>query len=580
MNSTKLSSTLLGLQSKSTMISNQSGARTSTETFNPSSESGTQTSIDTSIAPPVRVSTGRVDSQVEEPAITGRADTGTVISPKPDILEPRIAPSENAKCATLESQRSNTTTNPRPHTPRMPPEFRADTRCSSSLVKAALAAGMPPASTSDPVWHKGSKFSSGTQASPPGKRQSLTNRPHPLLWRDQFIEQAGSYWYFTILRSLQLTSRLLMMDAVTKHIVVMVDGELRRDTKAGEGGSVKTDLAELAGMKDDQGQPLHPNVARYPKPGQEMVDDSMRARAAQILMELRPLVRFRIDDIRIDDMTDGTCLGTTRSASRCWAEYFPPDGIPPNASIITINGSIFDNVAGYCTSSERNHTSCGGWDLQIEEVIFATTMFHEIFHALDRAFNRPHLAGVVETFFGDCVLAECGFAATAAVFDGIPVKGTPQGRSESRLGKYRRVLDYYEAPDPSKGYAGNFLKLEPWPSKCFAEWYEDKIPSIKRDASTLLDKGCYIVSMSFVEDIFTDEYWNVEVPKLGQSPLRVPKVSYLPIKRETKALAKALRLSEELARMVLSEELAWRIVLSKVDESQSPSEPVGSQNSG
>lgn len=128
-------------------------------------------------------------------------------------------------------------------------------------------------------------------ASPSGhcpKSIGLSNPIHPLLCRSHFY-QDGRGLYRAVEPILRLVTRLLTMDAVTKHLVVMVDGELRRDTEPW-GAGVETNLAELAWLRDTKGQ--RPKVGRYPKPHQETVDDSMRKRAAQILDEANHLIRF------------------------------------------------------------------------------------------------------------------------------------------------------------------------------------------------------------------------------------------------------------------------------------------------
>lgn len=351
----------------------------------------------------------------------------------------------------------------------------------------------------------------------------LTNAIHPILARPRLTNIGDRY--AIIEPALRLTTRFLGMDTVIKQIVVMADGELRRDTKPW-GAGVKTDLAELADLKDAQGNPLEPNVGRYPKPHQEIVDEPMRLRAGQILEEAAKLMYITITD-------NNSFAGGTSRPWGFWKMLFPIAEIQ-RSCVISIGSRIIGRILKLSNRRQQGRSSTDvEWDLHIHQISLATTILHEIFHGLHLAHNpQPFGTPSPETFYGDCPLAECGFAGVAEVWGGR----VPEAREynpDLRL-LLRSLLQEPQLPDPSMGFDGTCLELVSWPSRQLAERYED-IPSFGvREASKPFGAlDVRTVFMSFVEDIFTDRYWDVEVPKLGQSPLRVPGEAIFPISRNT-----------------------------------------------
>lgn len=355
----------------------------------------------------------------------------------------------------------------------------------------------------------------------------LTNPIHPLFGRHLFL-MTGDGWYQGLEQALRLATRLLAMDSVVKHIVVMTDGELRRDTEPW-GAGVKTDLEELADLKDAQGQPLKPNVSRHPKPDQETVNDSMRTRANKILSDARLLIRYRFDLL-----DDGT-LGQTMRPPK-WTHGMFQGSQRHRASFILIQDQMGEEVAKLSHRRKQGRRASDvEWDLHIHEIMLATTLLHEVFHALDNAHNRPR-SGATDTFYGDCRLAECGHAGVAAAFGGIPRRGRFDPDPLARV-----VLPDQPRPDPSIGFDGTWLELTDWPGESFPETYKGTSYFGTREGPTPLVYKKSLVSMSFVEDVFRDEYWEIEVPKLGQSPLHVPGDVMFPIPREARRRLKAKR---------------------------------------
>lgn len=329
----------------------------------------------------------------------------------------------------------------------------------------------------------------------------LTNAIHPILHREQFLAEDGR-WYHYLEPTLRFASRLIGSDPVVKHLILMVDGELRRDTEPW-GAGIKTNFEKLAGLKDSQGQPLKPNIGRYPKPGQETVNQEMRDRAAQILMETKDLTRIILSTTLPDEING--CAFTPHGV---WEQKFDAANIP-RSSIIALKGSIFQKIIDlYKRRRQGRRATDVEWDLQIHEIILGTTILHELFHAVENAHNRPRSSGACETFCGDCPLAECGFAVVAAVLGGIPTMITKEPTATAMM----------------IGSDGTSLLLADWPSSTVYNSYRNGGHRLgSRSVLKPLGFSEYLVDMAFVEAVLTDEYWDVEVPKNGSSPLHVPK---------------------------------------------------------
>lgn len=163
---------------------------------------------------------------------------------------------------------------------------------------------------------------------------------------------------------------------------------------------------------------------------------------------------------------------------------------------------------------------------------FARTVCHEIAHAAWNAIFDD----VEEEPFNHGLLAECGFEWESHVFGGTDVK------LDSKKVYYR----YMEQQD-SKGRVKRsniprlFANLE-WPSASLWDHYRVKdLPmSIVQETQGTCDDGlpfpefwqpvklksldtCWRYSVSWIQKLFTQAFWDVEVEQLGAIALRIPR---------------------------------------------------------
>ncbi|CAK1356457.1 unnamed protein product [Cercospora beticola] len=325
----------------------------------------------------------------------------------------------------------------------------------------------------------------------------LQNEPHPIFAREQFTfdpdfteERADDEWEFLI-PTLRLATKLMTTDAFKKHIVGLVDGDIYHAAsnaqKPRRGRKIKCLLQTFT----PEWQPK--DISIYPK--QKHIDDAMRSRAEEIMMQLVNLVSFSV----IDDTEDFS--GVTE------AVIGPlPDDIPLAFSYgckshITL---AWGPTAQPCTD-ERN--------LLNAQLANATTLLHETFgHALMAA-RVGHRCP--EPYLRNCTLSECGHDVISAIFGGIiqniRIDVSPEWQNELRC----REIDEDK----------RVLSLIDWPSNNIAHRYisaEDATFG-SRSAVGHFDKITRIPE-SFLSDIHSERWWAEREQNCTKAELEGPLV--------------------------------------------------------
>ncbi|GIZ49872.1 hypothetical protein CKM354_001289000 [Cercospora kikuchii] len=311
----------------------------------------------------------------------------------------------------------------------------------------------------------------------------LQNEPHPMFAREQFTfdpgfteEKADDEWEFLV-PTLRLATMLMTTDAFKKHVVGIVDGDIYLSAANAQKPRRGRKVQSLAETFRPDWQPK--DIMIYPK--QKYIDDAMRFRAEEIIMQLIDLVSFSV----IDDTEDFS--GVTD------AVYGPhPDDIPLAFSYgCKSHITLAWGPTGQRCENERN--------LLNDQLANATTLLHETFgHALVAA-RVGHRCP--EPYLRNCNLSECGHDVISAIFGGIieniRVDVSPDWQNELRcreIDEDKRVLSlidwpsnniahrYISARDAtfgSRGQVGHFDKITRIPESFLSDihserWWADR----------------------------------------------------------------------------------------------------------
>ncbi|CAK4031051.1 Hypothetical predicted protein [Lecanosticta acicola] len=169
------------------------------------------------------------------------------------------------------------------------------------------------------------------------KTDILETEIHPLFAPKHFDKAID---YSLIELPLRLVSQWLKLDPVVRLIVVMAEGELKRDGAWKGSKPFPVDFKTLDGFAM---RGVWPNVGRYATPEQDTVGPEMRQRAAELLLGVVGLIRFRIDEI---SGHEGKCIPSERPLVH-------PNFPRGSKSIVFVGKDNYRLIESFTPASER-----------------------------------------------------------------------------------------------------------------------------------------------------------------------------------------------------------------------------------
>ncbi|KAK5111952.1 hypothetical protein LTR85_011699 [Meristemomyces frigidus] len=339
----------------------------------------------------------------------------------------------------------------------------------------------------------------------------LQNPVHPIFREQNFPAESDQFRRWPIEMALCLASLLLESDVLVPSINIMAQGDLRFANGPKKGQLIATP-AELWKPKDAPGEYwAGRESARYPKPGQEEVNDSTRLNAKLILAHLTDMVDFAI--------LDGEHVG--EEGARCQIIEGPLDAKSAKVfpwgcrTRIQIMRQTYTNLGSYAIYSGFHgkwHES-DDWDTDhiLENLLarrfkFAVTVVHELAHALGHAAIGSISA---EPYYQDSILSEAGYDVENILFGGTI--NSDHGVAPSHRGTTAKFV-VKDLPFYVVGRQKTFLTIEEYPSPgLLLQYWHDGMPFVKREGAVLpaFDVAWRIPRAS-IEELFTSNYWASE----------------------------------------------------------------------
>ncbi|KJY01933.1 hypothetical protein TI39_contig270g00003 [Zymoseptoria brevis] len=354
---------------------------------------------------------------------------------------------------------------------------------------------------------------------------SLSNPISALFAESQFQPQsdpkmaahAPAFNYAAIEPALRLASRFLTLDSVVKLIVVMADGDLRVEDE--HGVFQATTWAEVDASRAAARNPVdhYSAPSRHPKPEHKVVDDTMRRRAEDILTQAIPMMS--IDLHTLSGYGGFTEAVLEPALPRSLAATYPRG----RRSRVHVGADLLALIdhAGKCISASLDptpeHPFHAPTALSFTFFRLARTLVHELFHALEMAYNglSSHHA---ETFYGSAALSECGFEVENAIFGGIPL---PLWICKSESVQYTFCAEAVGREQQTR--FTDRIVLGPWPSETYFRYYKHNgclmgvRPNHHGSNADVLDR----IDTRWVEQLLSESFWEAGV---GPGPLVLPKV--------------------------------------------------------
>ncbi|SMY23135.1 unnamed protein product [Zymoseptoria tritici ST99CH_1A5] len=359
---------------------------------------------------------------------------------------------------------------------------------------------------------------------------SLSNPISALFASSQFNLQsdpkqaahAPAFNYAAIEPALRLASRFLTLDSVVKLIVVMADGDLR--VEDANGVFQASTWAEVDASRAAARNPVdrYSVSSRHPKPEHEVVDDTMRRRAEEILTQIIPL--FDID-IYTYAGTGGRKVHSSDSLPEDLLATFPRG----RQCTVKIGAQLFWHIdfamrwleAGMGPRLEFSYH--GATALSYYLFQFAATLVHELFHVLETAHNGR--SWYTETFYGDSALSECGYVVEDAIFGGYLTSLDISAPETTRMEFCAKAMERQHRVWSIASSTPKMM-LVPWPSHtCFQHYKHVKNSfGVRRNHIGPIADAVERIDMSFVEQLLSESFWAAGV---GPGPLILPKVGGL-----------------------------------------------------
>ncbi|PPJ50210.1 hypothetical protein CBER1_07210 [Cercospora berteroae] len=325
----------------------------------------------------------------------------------------------------------------------------------------------------------------------------LQNEPHPIFARQQFTfdhdlteDQADDEWEYLV-PTLRLATKLMTTDAFKKHVVGIVDGDIYLAASNARKRRRGRKVQNLPETFTSEWQPK--DILIYPK--QKRVDNVMRSRAEEIMMQLVDLVSFSV----MDDTEDFSGVAEAVIGPH-------PDDIPLAFSYGCKSHIMlaWGPTAQPCKNERQ---------LLNAQLANATTLLHETFgHALVAA-RVGHRCP--EPYLRNCTLSECGHDVISAIFGGIihniRIDVSPDWQNELRC---RDIND-----------EKHVLSLIDWPSNNIAHRYISARDATfgSRGQVGHFDKITRIPE-SFLSDVHSERWWAERGQKGTQEELEGPLV--------------------------------------------------------
>ncbi|KAF2167796.1 hypothetical protein M409DRAFT_53760 [Zasmidium cellare ATCC 36951] len=340
------------------------------------------------------------------------------------------------------------------------------------------------------------------------KASDLTNDIIPLFARDRYRSKID---YSVLEPSLRLASQLLSSGGAASWLVTMVDGDIHFVRGTAKGARVQ--WSEIDSMRDSVGIAIFPQLARHLKEGYFQDVEKTGERAAHILQNLSNMIDIDFANLPPD----------VRGYSKAVEGPLGPDLMThwPRGvrSQVFVAAEKYFELFKLTTRQKEGLLSNKELErLLLTQFSYAMTLVHEVGHSVHCAAEGSVHRG--EPFFGDCALAEGGYDLEAAIFggllDGNITMTTRHYAKDSGL--CRQAKERVRQGQ----YVKNALTLTKWPSGIYQHSYHagHSIMGSRKDLS-LVDEVAR-VPLSFIGDLFSMRYWEIQKSADTLDSLRVP----------------------------------------------------------
>ena len=342
------------------------------------------------------------------------------------------------------------------------------------------------------------------------KSVDLNNPIHPIFRRENFSKEIRQRHYKWMEQSLRLASHLLESNALVPYLNTMFDGEVRN----GRGEIVP--LSEIDQVNPDGSITWGWDASISPKPGQDEVNPETKQRAKEILERMAEMVTF---DLIPDDESDFASGGAQRVEGPLPSHihrWFPrgcrtsirllrwKEGSPCGVDNLT----FFSRFEAGLVKDYPYDQQLGADEMLMMRFYMAQTLVHEVGHALSKAAHGFRS----ELFYRDGRVAEAGFDVEKLLFGGETMVRPP-----------------WEIPDAcEKGNTEShdrIIVMREWPSPTVYEDYAAAgTPLAMRSSSIRSYEIIWRIPLSYIESLFTNEFWNGQAKKLRGQSQYPPKV--------------------------------------------------------
>ncbi|KAK4500609.1 hypothetical protein PRZ48_008798 [Zasmidium cellare] len=334
----------------------------------------------------------------------------------------------------------------------------------------------------------------------PLQNSDLSFPIHQILSFDQFSGISRNNYHSVLALPVRLVSRFFTLDAFAKYIVIMCEGDVHltehREGRLRKGR--KVDVSEV-GQKTA--------VSRYPKPEHrsgvrklrshpkhKATLKNLRSRAQRIMAKLANMVEFEIADT-------GGSYGRAIPIEGPLPLNYNPMFASGCRTKIRLSSKLVNDLTASRTTNPGNYRR-NGFHL-------AKTILHELSHALGYAVDGLRFP---EAYYKNEPYAERGAQMEQQVFGGMLreqiFRFTTCGNS------------IYDAEGRLPYRTQRFVVLEKWPSAVTAYEYEtNRLPlGSRKKAEPYAEVS--LVSEEFIARLFTNRFWEVDVPRFGHGPIR------------------------------------------------------------
>ncbi|CZT23161.1 uncharacterized protein RCC_08871 [Ramularia collo-cygni] len=303
----------------------------------------------------------------------------------------------------------------------------------------------------------------------------LPNYIHPLFNRYKFLRHSDAE-YRELNMALRLASRMLLDDRAAYFITTMVDGSLHIMNDDGTPGQ-EINPHDLVTHNFDAKRLIR-CARRIANPGstEPFISESMRVRSREILKDLDPVLSEIIVEPPNATGDDST-------------HFRFSTGSRGEADIYLRNSTAFSHrrYNGDSNAARAYQAHC------------ARTLVHEIAHVVSGGAHGRR-STQEDVFFEGLCSNEAGFNLETLLFGGIV---DIQGLAEFLPGSNDGGNVLKEFPDPRiiRGY-------QPPLEEILLRWPTDKYIRVTR------------VPWSFISSMFTQRFWNQDVPAFGMGPIQ------------------------------------------------------------